>query len=444
VTIHRLFRGAGAAAILAAASLAATAPAQAAGTRLFVPPPSDGAVQQIFSLALHGRLRDAARLARMEATPRAVWLTGGTPLEVRKQVRDTMRQAALERAVPTFVLYDLPFRDCGQYSAGGALDTASYLAWVDGVVAGIGGGTAQVMLEPDGLGIIPYNVDLGGNLEWCRPDLTGTGLTPATANSERYVQLNGAVQRLGANPNVSVYLDGTHSGWLGAGDAARRLVRAGVANADGFFLNLSNFQPTPQLVKYGTWVSGCIAFAANADEGGWRLGHYDWCASQYYPANPADFSTWHLTDEWYAANLGAAVPTTHFVVDTSRNGRGTLNTAPYAGAPYNQPPDVIAKLNGGSWCNPPGAGLGLRPTTSTGVSLLDAYLWIKTPGQSDGSCDIAGGARGWDYTRYNPWGLTGDAQNHFDPLWGLVDPAAGAWFPQQALDLSQNAEPPLG
>jgi hypothetical protein len=28
-------------------------------------------------------------------------------------------------------------------------------------------------------------------------------------------------------------------------------------------------------------------------------------------------------------------------------------------------------------------------------------------------------------TAYNPWGLTGDAQNHFDPLWGMVDPASG-------------------
>jgi hypothetical protein len=30
-----------------------------------------------------------------------------------------------------------------------------------------------------------------------------------------------------------------------------------------------------------------------------------------------------------------------------------------------------------------------------------------------------------------------------DPLWGMVDPAAGAWFPQQALELARNATPPL-
>lgn len=105
---------------------------------------------------------------------------------------------------------------------------------------------------------------------------------------------------------------------------------------------------------------------------------------------------------------------------------------------------MLSALNSGGWCNPVGAGLGVRPTSKTNVPLVDAYLWVKTPGQSDGSCDIAGGARAWDYSQYNPWGLSGaDAQNHFDPLWGRVDPAAGAWFPEQALQLAKNASPPL-
>ena len=62
---------------------------------------------------------------------------------------------------------------------------------------------------------------------------------------------------------------------------------------------------------------------------------------------------------------------------------------------------------------------------------------------SAASCDIAGGARAWDYSRYNPWGIVGDAQNHFDPLWGMVVPPAGAWFPESALQLARNSNPPL-
>jgi endoglucanase len=222
--------------------------------------------------------------------------------------------------------------------------------------------------------------------------------------------------------------------------------------AQGFYTNVSNYRATSDQAHVATWISKCIAFANDPEEGGWRLGHYGWCASQYYspipdPANslvnPDDPSTWTYTDQWFDQNMGTAVATTHFVIDTSRNGRGPLDVTPFGAAPYDQPAGVLGGLTGGNWCNPPGAGLGLRPTANTGVSLLDAYLWVKIPGESDGSCDIAGGARAWDYTQYDPWSVTGDAQNHFDPLWGMVDPNAGAWFPQQALQLAQNATPSL-
>ena len=57
---------------------------------------------------------------------------------------------------------------------------------------------------------------------------------------------------------------------------------------------------------------------------------------------------------------------------------------------------------------------------------LDAYLWIKTPGQSDGQCN------------------RGVAGSTTDPEWGgITDPAAGAWFPQQALQLAKLASPKL-
>jgi endoglucanase len=159
-----------------------------------------------------------------------------------------------------------------------------------------------------------------------------------------------------------------------------------------------------------------------------------------------DYSPVHVAevDAKYDEMLGGATPMTRYIVDTSRNGKGPNDMSAFAGAPYNQPSDVVAGLRAASWCNPPGAGAGPRPTSNTGVPLAAAYLWVKTPGQSDGSCDSAGGARPWDYSAYNPWGLTDlAAQSHFDPLWGTADPAAGAWFPQQALELARLAQPPL-
>lgn len=378
-----------------------------ASTALYVPPANHGAIAQIAALRAAGQKADAALIESMIDTPQAVWFTQGTPAEVERAVRRTVARATAKGTVPVLVAYNIPFRDCAQFSAGGATNTADYLAWIDGFAAGIGDGRAIVILEPDGLGIIPFNVDLQGVHEWCQP----TDADPVTAVADRYAQLNGAVDRLTAHAGAAVYLDGTHSSWLGSGEAAYRLVRAGVQRAAGFFVNVSNYRLSPHLEKYGTWISKCIAFANDAEEGGWRLGHYDWCGSQYFPANPNDFSTWHLTDEWYDANLGTAVATTHFVVDTSRNGQG-----PWTPGAYPDPQD---------WCNPPGRGLGIRPTTDTGVELLDAYLWIKIPGESDGQC-----TRG-----LGPVGTV-------DPEWGLVDPAAGSWFPEMALDLARRADPP--
>jgi endoglucanase len=224
---------------------------------------------------------------------------------------------------------------------------------------------------------------------------------------------------------------------------------AGLANAQGFFSNVSNYRDSTYEGHFDTWVSACVAFANNPADGGWRLGNYSYCASQYYSpdgtVNPNDISTWKYSDQWYSANLGSAVPTTHFVFDTSRNGQGPLDTSVYANAPYNQPASAVTILASGSWCNPPGRGLGARPTASTGYPLIDAVLWIKTPGQSDGTCDAQGGARAWDYSAYSQpgWPSSPAAQATFDPLWAVSDPSAGAWFPQQALQLAQIANPPL-
>jgi endoglucanase len=399
-------------------------------TRFFVRPPDQGAIQQGIQLLRSGDRKDAALIAKMEATPQAVWLTGGTPAQVTRQVRTTLLEAALEHAVPVFVAYDIPGRDCAQYSAGGALTQADYEAWIAAVAAALGKTQAVVWLEPDSLGLLPSTC--------------GATNYPFT-DTERYAELNYAVTALEQQPNVSVYLDGTHSAWLGVGQISQELVQAGVQQAQGFFLDASNYQPDPQLIDYGTWISDCIAFANDPEEGGWRLGNYGYCASQYYPATPSDFSTWDLSTQWYAANMGTAVATTHFMIDTSRNGQGPNSMSPYAAAPYDQPASVVSSLASGNWCNPPGAGLGLTPTANTGVPLLDANLWVKTPGESDGQCDSAGGARAWDYTDYTQpgWPTTSADQALFDPLWGLNDPAAGAWFPQQAIQLAQDANPPL-
>jgi endoglucanase len=428
------------AALMIGAFVAAPASAKppARGDQLYVPPAQKGAKEQIAELTSRGDKAAAARIRAITDTPQAVWFEAGTPKSVKQDVRLTVKRAAAKRSVPVLVTYNIPFRDCAQFSAGGATTRAEYEAWIDGFAAGIGDYPAIVVLEPDGLGIIPWydpygSADGSNALEWCQP----AEADPATAASERFAMLNHAVGALAGLPNVTTYLDGTHSAWLGSGDIADRLVRAGVADADGFFLNVSNYQLTANNAQYGRWISQCIAYATEV-----VAGDFFNCPNQYWNGGPLPAKIAELLGEWtgvelnrfgvwsddaddpalntsginlrYANMLGDVEPAARYVIDTSRNGRG-----PWAPPAYPDPQD---------WCNPPNRGLGLAPTLATGQPLLDAYLWVKTPGESDGEC-----------TR----GL-GPAGETVDPEWGLIDPGAGDWFPQQALQLAANADPPLG
>ena len=403
---------------LAISSASAAGEAIPDGTQFYVPQLEhyQDALRQVAQLRSSGQKDAAADISAMIRTPQAVWLTGDSPEQVEQEARQVTHRASGKGELPVLVAYNIPFRDCAQYSAGGATSVAEYEEWIDAVAAGIGDREAVVLLEPDGLGIIPWYTPITRNEpEWCRP----AEADPATAASDRFAMLNGAVDALGANPGTRVYLDGTHSAWLGVGDVSDRLDRAGVERADGFFLNVSNYRTTANSLTYGGWIAQCLWYGTNPAEGGWRLGHFDYCASQYYPSTGYDDTT--LTDEWYLDNVtNAANPPqgpadlTHFVVDTSRNGQGPW--VPPAGA-YPDPQD---------WCNPPGRGLGARPTTATGDPLADAFLWVKVPGESDGQCSR---------------GLTDNGG--VDPEWGRVDPAAGDWFPEQALELVRLAQPPL-
>ncbi|HSL42141.1 MAG TPA: glycoside hydrolase family 6 protein [Anaerolineales bacterium] len=383
------------------------------GTQFYVPKPSQEASEQIADLIASHNTADAILIRRMIKNPQAAWFTKGTPESVERDVRKTVERAIDQKSVPILVAYNIPFRDCAQYSAGGATTAEEYKAWIDGFAAGIGNAEVVVLLEPDGLGIIPWYKQFGGTpaqagvYEWCRP----VEANEFTAADERFEMLNYAVDALKAMPNVSVYLDGTHSSWLGSGDAAHRLIQAGVERADGFFLNVSNYRLTEHLEKYGQWISDCIYLSQNS---WWEV---EWCASQYHPANPNDFSTWGLSDAAYDKAFADTGLTrnpevqAHFVIDTSRNGQGPWT--PTTSYPDSQ-----------DWCNPPDRGLGLRPTANTGNPFVDAYLWVKIPGESDGGC-----------TR----GTAGPE----DPVWHMIDPGAGQWFREMALELVHNANPPL-
>ncbi|HWO10713.1 MAG TPA: glycoside hydrolase family 6 protein [Polyangiaceae bacterium] len=265
---------------------------------------------------------EAALVGKIAAQPQASWF-GGWSGDITTAVRNYVNAAERAGQLALLVAYNVPNRDCGSYSAGGASDPGAYATWIEGFAEGIGDRRAVVVLEPDALPLLAQclsEVDQAKRLELIRH----------------------AALVLEARPGVAVYLDAGHSNWAPAAVMVERLKQAGIAKARGFSLNVSNFEADANLLAYGhELVNG----------------------------------------------LGGDV---HFVIDSSRNGNGPAPTDPE------------------SWCNPEGRALGRAPTADTGDPALDAFVWVKRPGESDGECK--GG------------------------------PPAGQWFAARAVEMARNAK----
>lgn len=117
-----------------------------------------------------------------------------------------------------------------------------------------------------------------------------------------------------------------------------------------------------------------------------RLSHADVAGAAGFSLNVSNFF-FDSDNVAYGQSISALTGGKHFIIDSGRNGLGPTAD--------NQ------------WCNPDGRALGTRPTVHTGNPLVDAFLWIKNPGESDGACNGA--------------------------------PAAGTWMPRYALGLAQRA-----
>ncbi|QNP68131.1 glycoside hydrolase family 6 protein [Streptomyces roseirectus] len=146
---------------------------------------------------------------------------------------------AADRAdkLPIMVAYNVYNRDyCGGHSAGGASSPSAYATWISQFAGGIGNRPAVVILEPDSLG------DYG-----C---MTQAQIT------ERQNMLSGAISTLGRQaPNAWVYMDAGNPGWVDAGTMAQRLHNAGLRQAHGFSLNISNYFTTAENTNFGNAVN---------------------------------------------------------------------------------------------------------------------------------------------------------------------------------------------
>jgi endoglucanase len=207
-----------------------------AGKVFFVDPVSP-AGQQAATWNAGRRTADAQQLRKIGDRAVAHWLVGGT--DATREVDDLVTRAAAAGQVPVLVAYNVPGRDCGSYSAGGATSAPAYAAWIRTVLAGLKGRLAVVIVEPDA---VPHIVEACPGNE-----------------DERYAVLRDAVTTLKSSPNAVVYLDAGHPAWIAdVAKLAGALRRAGVDTADGFSLNVSNFVPTADNFSYGDRVSRAL------------------------------------------------------------------------------------------------------------------------------------------------------------------------------------------
>jgi endoglucanase len=229
------------------------------GHKLFVDP-SMQSVRQAETWRAQ-RPDDASLMDKIASQPQAEWL-GEWSGAVKFFVRDKMRQYAEVDAMGLFIVYNIPDRDCGQHSKGGAKNADAYLEWVDKIAVGVDDGPAVMVLEPDALSL----------LEKC---------TAPEKRAERYKLLADAIRIFKAHPNIHVYLDAGNARWLKPEEIAKHLNAAGIEYADGFSLNVSNYVATDETVAFGKQVSaltgGAHFVVDTARNGNGAAPGNEWC-----------------------------------------------------------------------------------------------------------------------------------------------------------------------
>ncbi|KAF4222349.1 hypothetical protein CNMCM5878_005631 [Aspergillus fumigatiaffinis] len=278
-----------------------------------------------------------------------------------------------------FVVYDLPDRDCAALASNGEYSianngVANYKAYIDAIRAQLvkySDVHTILVIEPDSLANLVTNL----NVAKC-----------ANAQSAYLECVNYALKQLNL-PNVAMYIDAGHAGWLGW--------PANLGPAATLFAKVYTDAGSPAAVR---------GLATNvASYNAWSLST---CPS-YTQGDPNCDEKKYINA--MAPLLKNAGFDAHFIMDTSRNGV--------------QP----TKQNAwGDWCNVIGTGFGVRPSTNTGDSLQDAFVWIKPGGESDGTSNSSS-------ARYDAHCGYSDA---LQPA-----PEAGTWFQAYFEQLLTNANP---
>jgi cellulose 1,4-beta-cellobiosidase len=388
--------------------------------------------------------------SRIANQPTAVWLdriaaingvNGGMGL--RAHLDEALKQKGSGELVVQLVIYDLPGRDCAALASNGELGPTEIDKYKTQYIDPI----ASIIADPAYKGLRIVTVIEPDSL----PNLvTNAGGTNTTTDACVTMKSNGnyekgvayALDKLGAIPNVYNYIDAAHHGWLGwdsnLGPAVQEFYRtattngASVNDVAGFIVNTANYSPTKEpYLKITDSVNGQTVRQAK-----W----IDW--NQY--VDEQSFAQ-ALRDKLVAAGFRSDIG---MMIDTSRNGWGGT-ARPTGPGPltsvdnYVNGSRVDRRIHAGNWCNQSGAGLGERPTAAPAAG-IDAYVWVKPPGESDGSSSAIDNDEGKGFDRMCDPTYGGNARNGNNPSGALPNaPVAGRWFSAQFQELLKNAYPAL-
>jgi cellulose 1,4-beta-cellobiosidase len=384
--------------------------------------------------------------SRVSNNPTAVWLDriaaiAGTSdsssngsMGVRAHLDAALAQGA---GYIQFVIYDLPGRDCSALASNGELgvnDLPRYKAeYIDPIAA--------IQSDPKYRSLRIINVVEIDSL----PNLvTNTNVATCATMKSNGGYVNGiayALQKLGAIGNVYNYLDAAHHGWIGwdtnFGPTADLMYQTAVAsgsvnNVTGFITNTANYSAlTEPYFTIGTNVNG-----TSVRQSKW----VDW--NQYVDElSFAQAFRSRLVQSGFNSNIG-------MLIDTSRNGWGGSARPTKASTSTNvdtfvNESRIDRRIHAGNWCNQSGAGLGERPRANPATG-IDAYVWVKPPGESDGSSSLIPNNEGKGFDRMCDPTYTGNERNGNSMTGALPNaPISGAWFSAQFQQLMQNAYPPL-
>ncbi|MBZ6226174.1 glycoside hydrolase family 6 protein [Streptomyces olivaceus] len=387
---------------------------------------------------------------RIADEPTGVWLDRTAAIEgvnggmgLRDHLDAALEQKGSGELVVQLVIYNLPGRDCSALASNGELGPTEidrYKTEYIDPIKEILGDSKYASLRI----VTTVEIDSLPNL------VTNTGSRPTAVPECDTMKANGnyvkgvgyALAQLGDVPNVYNYIDAGHHGWIGWDDnfgASADVIReaasaegATVADVHGFITNTANYSALKE-----------EHFGIDDSVNGTSVRQSKWVDWNRYVDEQSFAQAFRneLVSKGFESGIG-------MLIDTSRNGWG--GTARPAGPGPQTSVDAYVdggrydrRIHLGNWCNQSGAGLGERPQASPAAG-IDAYVWMKPPGESDGASELIDNDEGKGFDRMCDPTYGGNPRNGNNPSGSLPDaPVSGHWFSAQFQELLKNAYPPL-